>query len=134
MAGSDKRLLRLISQEGGNKPETLVPLSLPESSYGLSRSPYGRSNTSDTEGSLTDAVSVKTLSYLISALNASFKPDFDFSSAKSSEFFREPLIDVVMSTVNSQLLANTGEFCNVTANQFWTVVDDEINIQGKYFV
>lgn len=43
---------------------------------------------------LCDTISTKTLFYLISTLNASFNPDYDFSSAKSEEFSREPSIQV----------------------------------------
>ena len=41
-----------------------------------------------------DTISTKTLFYLISTLNASFNPDYDFSKAKSEEFSREPSIQV----------------------------------------
>jgi len=132
MAGCDKRLLRFISQEGGGTPESLVPLSIPNEGVNLSKSPYGKSAGSDTGPSLlsmADAVSVKTLSFLIGVLNASFKPDYDFSSAKSNEFFRQPLTEAVMSTVNSQLLAGFDDLFHTSSNQFWSTIDDEINLQ-----
>lgn len=43
---------------------------------------------------LRDTISTKTLFYLISTLNASFNPDYDFSKAKSEEFSREPSVQV----------------------------------------
>ena len=43
---------------------------------------------------LCDTISTKTLFYLISTLNASFYPDYDFSMAKSEEFCREPSVQV----------------------------------------
>ena len=54
---------------------------------------YGQSPGSD-GGVLCDTISTKTLFYLISTLNASFYPDYDFSNAKSSEFSREPSLQV----------------------------------------
>ena len=47
---------------------------------------YSKSAGSDGEGYLCDTISTKTLFYLISTLNASFNPDYDFSNAKSEEF------------------------------------------------
>jgi len=57
-------------------------------------SAYGQSPGSET-GVLCDTISTKTLFYLISTLNASFYPDYDFSNAKSSEFSREPSLQVI---------------------------------------
>jgi len=54
---------------------------------------YGHSPGSEA-GVLCDTISTKTLFYLISTLNASFYPDYDFSNAKSSEFSREPSLQV----------------------------------------
>jgi len=55
---------------------------------------YGQSPGSEA-GVLCDTISTKTLFYLISTLNASFYPDYDFSNAKSSEFSREPSLQVI---------------------------------------
>ncbi len=56
---------------------------------------YSRSMSDDGEaGPLCDTISTKTLFYLISTLNASFNPDYDFSNAKSEEFSKEPSIQV----------------------------------------
>ena len=46
-------------------------------------------------GTLCDTISTKTLFYLISTLNASFNPDYDFSAAKSAEFSRETSLEVI---------------------------------------
>ena len=54
---------------------------------------YSRSQ-SEEEGYLCDTISTKTLFYLISTLNASFNPDYDFSNAKSEEFSKEPSVQV----------------------------------------
>lgn len=45
-------------------------------------------------GFLTDTISLKTLSYLIQTLNISFEPDYDFSCARSDEFYRERDVQV----------------------------------------
>jgi len=57
---------------------------------------YSKSAGSDGEGYLCDTISTKTLFYLISTLNASFNPDYDFSNAKSEEFSKEPSLEVIM--------------------------------------
>jgi len=49
----------------------------------------------DDSGILCDTISTKTLFHLISTLNASFYPDYDFSNTKSGEFSREPSIQVL---------------------------------------
>jgi hypothetical protein len=54
---------------------------------------------SDGESYLCDTISTKTLFYLISTLNASFNPDYDFSNAKSEEFSKEPSPEVEMTKV-----------------------------------
>ena len=45
-------------------------------------------------GTLCDTISTKTLFYLISTLNASFHPDYDFSASQSHEFSRESSLEV----------------------------------------
>ena len=55
---------------------------------------YSRSTSDEGEGPLCDTISTKTLFYLISTLNASFNPDYDFTSAKSEEFSKEPSLQV----------------------------------------
>ncbi|NWU22472.1 MAF1 polymerase, partial [Dyaphorophyia castanea] len=47
----------------------------------------------DEEGPLSDTCSRKTLFYLIATLNEAFRPDYDFSAAKSHEFSREPSLN-----------------------------------------
>ena len=55
---------------------------------------YSKSTGSEGESYLCDTISTKTLFYLISTLNASFNPDYDFSNAKSEEFSKEPSLEV----------------------------------------
>jgi len=52
---------------------------------------------------LCDTISTKTLFYLISTLNASFYPDYDFSNAKSGEFSREPSLQVTTADLCSRV-------------------------------
>ncbi len=47
-----------------------------------------------------DCLFVQVLFNLKSTLNAAFYPDYDFSSAKSHEFTREPSFDWVQRAVN----------------------------------
>lgn len=54
-----------------------------------------KSQSGDEEGPLSDKCSRKTLFYLIATLNESFRPDYDFSAAKSHEFSREPSLNWV---------------------------------------
>ncbi|XP_035754867.1 repressor of RNA polymerase III transcription MAF1 homolog, partial [Egretta garzetta] len=54
-----------------------------------------KSQSGDDEGPLSDKCSRKTLFYLIATLNESFRPDYDFSAAKSHEFSREPSLNWV---------------------------------------
>lgn len=62
-------------------------------------SPLSRQSQSQSgdegEGPLSDQCSRKTLFYLIATLNASFRPDYDFSRAKSHDFSREPSLNWV---------------------------------------
>ncbi|KAK3086708.1 hypothetical protein FSP39_022302 [Pinctada imbricata] len=127
MAGNDKKLYKLISQEGGVGPEDLQALSPPQTQLSLSPNKYSRSAGSDGEGYLCDTISTKTLFYLISTLNASFNPDYDFSNAKSEEFSKEPSIQFVATNVDSQLSATMGD--QYRKFSLWAAIDEEINLK-----
>ncbi|XP_060073088.1 repressor of RNA polymerase III transcription MAF1 homolog [Ylistrum balloti] len=131
MAGNDKRLYnKMLSAEGGVSPMDLQALSPPQST--LSHSPskqYSRSQGSDGEGYLCDTISTKTLFYLISTLNASFNPDYDFSDAKSEEFSKEPSIQWVLGTINTQMHAAAGDRFDPLTQKMWSAVDAEIGLQ-----
>lgn len=58
------------------------------------------SSDGEIQGPLCDTISRKTLFYLITTLNASFHPDYDFSDAKSTHFSKEPSLNV-RSVLNS---------------------------------
>ncbi|XP_033754128.1 repressor of RNA polymerase III transcription MAF1 homolog [Pecten maximus] len=131
MAGNDKRLYnKMLTAEGGVSPMDLQALSPPQST--LSHSPskqYSRSQGSDGEGYLCDTISTKTLFYLISTLNASFNPDYDFSDAKSGEFSKEPSIQWVLGTINTQMHAAAGDRFDPLTQKMWSAVDAEIGLQ-----
>ncbi|XP_017067696.1 repressor of RNA polymerase III transcription MAF1 homolog isoform X2 [Drosophila eugracilis] len=89
---------------------------------------FGRNNSqSGDEGiTLCDTISRKTLFYLIATLNASFEPDYDFSEAKSHEFSKEPSLQWVMNSINSNLSALAGDQYQVIRQPLWSAVDDEV--------
>jgi hypothetical protein len=129
MAGSDKRLFKMLSNEGGMNPNDLQALSPPQSILAASPSrQYSHSHSDDGEGPLCDTISTKTLFYLISTLNASFQPDYDFSDTKSGEFSKEPSLQWVMNAVDTQLFAAAGETFNTLRHQLWNTVDEEISL------
>ncbi|XP_013381365.1 repressor of RNA polymerase III transcription MAF1 homolog [Lingula anatina] len=129
MAGNDKKLFKDLVHEGGSQPNDLQVLSPPET--GLPHSPtrqYSRSVSSDDgQGILCDTISTKTLFYLISTLNASFNPDYDFSKAKSDEFSKVPSLQWVINSVESQLAASLDNF-HTLKSQLWKAIDDEIKL------
>ena len=104
MISTEKQLYKKFAGEDGGSPRTLEALSPPAHGYGCyaaspSNTSYARhlsrSSGSEDESSATlcDAIHRKTLFHLISTLNAAF-PDYDFSSAKSEEFTKEPNLQV----------------------------------------
>lgn len=130
MTGDDKRLFRSLSTDHGMTSKDLQALS-PPNHVTLSHSPstvYGQSPGSEA-CVLCDTISTKTLFYLISTLNASFYPDYDFSNAKSSEFSREPSLQWVLNAVECQLLTTVGTRFNTIKDQLWKTVDDAITLQ-----
>ncbi|KDR15362.1 repressor of RNA polymerase III transcription MAF1 homolog isoform X1 [Zootermopsis nevadensis] len=130
MAGNDKQLYKRFNSEQGVTPHDLQALSPPQTALGLSpgRCQYSRSISGDEDGPLCDTISRKTLFYLIATLNAAFHPDYDFSDAKSHEFSKEPSLQWVMNTVDSNLSATAGEQYRAMRAQLWAAVDDEISM------
>lgn len=119
MAGDDKHMFKQFCQEG--EPHVLEALSPPQSSSAASPSlwvtpgwwsttpfmtkpvkfPFfflflrlGKSSE-DGENPLSDKCCRKTLFYLITTLNESFRPDYDFSAARAHEFSRESSLNWV---------------------------------------
>jgi hypothetical protein len=126
MAGTDKRLFRTLVTESGMSPSDLQALSPPKTC--LAQSPSSRSS-SEAEGILCDTIPTKTLFYLISTLNSSFYPDYDFSNAKSGEFSREASIQWVSKAVDCQLFTAGGETLNALKAQLWSTIDEEISLR-----
>lgn len=130
MIGNDKRLFKTMNAESGTSPHDLQALSPPQSTLGHSPNrSYSRSQSGDEEGHLCDTISRKTLFYLITTLNASFHPDYDFSDAKSHEFSREPSLTWVTNAIDSNLAATAGEAYNALKPQLWAAIDDEITLK-----
>lgn len=136
MAGNDKKLYKTLNE--GSAPNDLQALSPPQSAQLISSSPTNpfqianrkrtNSNASQEEGTLCDTISTKTLFHLISTLNASFQPDYDFSNAKSDEFSREPNVQVVIDAINANLAANMGDSFMGLKTALWSAIDDEIQL------
>lgn len=116
LAGIDKQLFKQFCHEG--QPHALEALSPPQSS-GLSPGRQG-------EGPLSDTCSRKTLFYLIATLNEAFRPDYDFSAAKSHEFSREPSLNWVVNAVNCSLFSAVREDFKALKPLLWDAVDEEI--------
>ena len=104
MIATEKQFFKKFAGEDGGSANTLMALSPPQNGYGCysySVSPAGssysrsfsRSSGSEDETYLCDAIDRKTLFHLISTLNAAF-PDYDFSDTQSSEFTKEPNLQV----------------------------------------
>lgn len=122
MAGDDKHMFKQFCQEG--EPHVLEALSPPQSTSTTSPSQWvvelpvpGRfywhleeimrgllflcvpsrlgKSIEDGENPLSDKCCRKTLFYLITTLNESFRPDYDFSAARAHEFSREPSLNWV---------------------------------------
>ncbi|NXB68855.1 MAF1 polymerase, partial [Struthidea cinerea] len=117
-AGIDKQLFKQFCQEG--QPHALEALSPPQTS-GLSP---GRG---DEEGPLSDTCSRKTLFYLIATLNEAFRPDYDFSAAKSHDpVSHVPAPFQVVNAVNCSLFSAVREDFKALKPLLWDAVDEEI--------
>ncbi|XP_055520896.1 repressor of RNA polymerase III transcription MAF1 homolog isoform X2 [Leucoraja erinacea] len=126
MAGDDKQMFKQFCQDG--QPHVLEALSPPQTT-GVSPNRLSKSQSGDEgEGPLCDKCSRKTLFYLIATLNASFRPDYDFSTAKSHEFSKEPSLNWVVNAVNTSLVSAVGEEFNTLKPQLWDAVDEEISL------
>lgn len=151
MAGDAKKLYKQLHDEKmGTSPNDLQMLGPPSTIDKLGVSPtatltgtspiasYIRSTSSSSQngdqdllGELSkschasiDIVSRKTLFYLISTLNASYQPDYDFSNSPSSEFSKEPSFDFVLKSVENCLA--TVENYTRAKQQLWDAIDKEI--------
>ncbi|KAK3546342.1 hypothetical protein QTP70_025750 [Hemibagrus guttatus] len=127
MAGDDKHMFKQFCQEG--EPHVLEALSPPQTSSAPSPNLLGKSGD-EVENPLSDKCCRKTLFYLITTLNESFRPDYDFSAARAHEFSREPSFNWVANAVNSSLYSSVGEEFNTLGPELWNAIDQEINLQS----
>ncbi|XP_030830947.1 repressor of RNA polymerase III transcription MAF1 homolog [Strongylocentrotus purpuratus] len=129
MAGQDKRLFKLLSQENGHSPSELQALSPPQSALTVQHpNIVSRSSGDEAGGPLCHTCSRKMIFYLISTLNAAFHPDYDFSDAKSDEFSREPSLDWTVNAVDGNLFSAGGELYTTQIRpKLWAAINDEIN-------
>ncbi|KAM9775427.1 MAF1 homolog, negative regulator of RNA polymerase III b isoform 1-T1 [Syngnathus typhle] len=150
MAGDDKHMFKQFCQEG--QPHVLEALSPPQSASAASpdlsvavalppkinrlafrdkktSSPFRLAKSAeDAENPLSDKCCRKTIFYLITTLNESFRPDYDFSAARAHEFSREPSLNWVANAVNSSLFSAVGEGFNSLGPELWSAIDQEINL------
>eukprot|EP00040_Diaphanoeca_grandis_P039842 m.260323 g.260323 ORF g.260323 m.260323 type:complete len:273 (-) comp39669_c0_seq1:96-914(-) len=70
----------------------------------LSPSAFPDSVGTSTSDRLQYTCSTRTLYYLKATLNTAFAPDYDFSSATSEEFTKEPSLDWIQKTMNGHLV------------------------------
>jgi hypothetical protein len=157
MTAADKKLYsRFLNGEGGEQSHVpgssvhgseLSALSRPQTFVGspVSGSPIfgpqslptvfvrtisGSSHHSvDSGPQLCDTISQKTLFYLVSTLNSSFSPDYDFSDAKSEEFSKEPTMKWVRDSVRDCLSPVLGEEYPFFDVNLWSAIDEEIKLR-----
>lgn len=131
MTGQDKRLYKNLNADG-HSPSDIEALSPPESQFSISPNTRLKNRSlsmDEDEGSiLSSTCSRKTLFYLIATLNASFQ-DYDFSNAKSEEFSREPSLEWVINSINSNLSTAIGELYAKLCSRLWASIDEQIYLQ-----
>eukprot|EP00794_Sanderia_malayensis_P018612 gene18612-20489_t len=132
MTGQDKRLYKNLTADG-HSPSDIQALSPPESQFSISPNARFKNRSFSTDEDecstvLSSTCSRKTLFYLIATLNASFN-DYDFSNAKSEEFSREPTLDWVINSINSNLSTAIGESYAKISSHLWASIDEQICLQ-----
>jgi len=78
---------------------------------------------------LCDVISRKTLFHLISTLNAAF-PDYEFSSASSSEFSKEAQLQTVINSVDNLLSITAMDHYTKVRHELWRTLNEEISLQN----
>ena len=143
MAGNDKRLYKLIANDGTE----LQALSPPQTYIGspVSGTPtvgpnampvlFVRSASTSSGAYQSDqpqfcnTINKKILFHLISTLNTAFHPDYDFTDARSDEFSLEPSLNWTMSSVKSNLSAALGDSYSSFEQQLWSAIEEEIQLK-----
>lgn len=101
MAGSEQKgLYKKMAKDGGGSD--IVALSPPLDNH-LSRSIEKDQEMITSENLEMFVISRRMLFNLITTLNQSFFPDYDFSDAKSHEFSRLPSLAHVWAEIDSRL-------------------------------
>lgn len=77
-------------------------------------------SSEDGDNPLSDKCCRKTLFYLITTLNESFRPDYDFSAAKAHEFSREPSLNWVSTAPLAG--PDKAHYCHGRHGSYWTDV------------
>ncbi|XP_065214077.1 repressor of RNA polymerase III transcription MAF1 homolog [Planococcus citri] len=129
MIGNEKQMYKKFNSEQGTTPHDLQALS-PSQLYSFSPGQcnyISHSVSGDEENPLCDTISRKTLFYLIATLNASF-PDYDFSHAKSHEFSKEPSLEWVMNSIDSNLSTAAGELYRAVRAKLWSAIENMIHL------
>jgi len=142
MAGDPKKLYKQLRNEPGTSPhdlEILGPSQTKSPNYSHNylnspppvayANPIARSISSDDESPLIKTIPRKTLIFLISTLNASFQPDYEFSSCTSQDFSRETNFELVKNAVDSRLLSVIGDHYRSLSSQLWSSIDETINLK-----
>jgi hypothetical protein len=130
LTSEDKKLSTQLLRKRGVSAHDLAALSPPSTANIPPPSLRARtfSQSSNDEGGLTRACSRKTLFYLISTLNQSYRPDYEFSEAKSDDFSLEPSISWVKKFIDSTLTASLREKYTLAREQLWAALEREINL------
>ncbi|EDV29076.1 expressed hypothetical protein [Trichoplax adhaerens] len=121
MAGNDKKLYKMLNIDGETAND-LQALSPSQQSF------YTQSGSPVVAGQICNTCSRKTLYYLVSTLNASFFPDYDFSDAKSDEFSQEPSVQFVKKAIESNLMPADPQFYIGMQQHLWQTIDNEITL------
>ena len=142
MAGDYKKSYKHLNDtKAGTSPYDIQLLGPPQTvqQYGCSPSTslnqqqqqqatfmHSHSLSDDQDNHLKDFISRKTLFYLISTLNASFYPDYEFSSTSSSEFSKEPTFDYIVKAIETSF--GSFDIYSQVKQQLWEAITKEINI------
>jgi hypothetical protein len=113
-----------MAREGG--ASEIVALSPPSANYNyLSKSTDSEGEYLTPENLEMFVISRKTLFNLITTLNLSFYPDYDFSDAKSHEFSRSPSLSHVWAEIDSRL-GLAPQYHKGLRARLWEEIDREI--------
>jgi len=144
MAGNDKRLYKLLTTDSTevqalSPPQTYIgspalgtptvgPNAIPIV-FVRSSSITSGTHSLEQQPQMCNTINRKILFHLISTLNMSFHPDYDFTDAKSDEFSLEPNLSWTMSSVKSNLSAALGDSYATFEQQLWSAIEEEIQLK-----